>query len=88
MIDASSSLLAVVGLTRVSRGDWLRNAANFRRPAFCFDFDVERRSHVTMKVHKFSICRTIYLCFPARHNLLKSNLVKLESNTLDDKILL
>ena len=48
--------------TRVSRGDWLRNAANFRRPAFCFDFDVERRSHVTMKVHKFSRCRTIYLC--------------------------
>ena len=32
--------------TRVSRGEWLGNAANFKRPAYCFDFDVERRSHV------------------------------------------
>ena len=50
---------------RVSRGDWLGNAANFKRPAYCFDFDVERRSHVTSKVHKFSRWRTwwtIYLC--------------------------
>ena len=32
----------------VSRGDWLGNAANFKRLAYCFDFDVERGSHVTM----------------------------------------
>ena len=53
------------GKSRVSRGDWLGNAANFKRPAYCFDFDVERRSHVTSKVHKFSRWRTwwtIYLC--------------------------
>ena len=39
-------------------GNWLGNAANFKRPAYCFDFDVERRSHVTSKVHKFSRWRT------------------------------
>ena len=50
------------GFVRVSRGDWLGNAANFKRPADCFDFDVERRSHLTSKVHKFSRWRTIYLC--------------------------
>ena len=27
----------------VSRGDWLRNAANFRRPAYRFGFDVENK---------------------------------------------
>ena len=65
ILSKLSAIMKVVYLIRVSRGDWLGNAANFKRPAYCFDFDVERRSHVTSKVHKFSRWRTrwtIYLC--------------------------
>ena len=40
------------GWNRVSRGDWLGDPANFKEPAYCLDFDVERTGHVTLTVHK------------------------------------
>ena len=58
----SITLNFLVRLIIVSRGEWLGNAATFKRLAYCFDFDAERGSHVTLKVQKFSRCWTIYLC--------------------------
>jgi hypothetical protein len=48
----------------VSRGDWLGDPANFKRPAYCFDFDVERTGHVILTVHKFPRWRMLSMtCF-------------------------
>ena len=44
--------MALSRKTRVSRGDWLGDPANFKEPAYCLDFDVERTGHVTLTVHK------------------------------------
>ena len=41
-----------INYNRVSRGDWLGDPANFKEPAYCLDFDVERTGHVTLTVHK------------------------------------
>ena len=37
--------------SRVSRGDWLGNPANFKGTFCCFGFDVEMHHHVTMTLH-------------------------------------
>ena len=41
----------IIGLTIVSRGDWLGNPANFKGTFCCFGFDVEMHHHVTMTLH-------------------------------------
>ena len=40
-----------IGRNIVSRGEWLWNPANFKRPAYCFAFEVEWVHHVILTLH-------------------------------------